>query len=96
MTDSAARREAMRQLPRGIFPTEDLAEFACDDLVLPMADLRLLSEVDHDRHLQEAGLAAEIGPLQFDEYIWFDEMHAVRPRPALQGTGVPDTYTSGL
>ncbi len=35
-------------------------------------------------------------PLQFDEYIWFDETHAVHAQPALVGAGLPDTYPFGL
>jgi protein-L-isoaspartate(D-aspartate) O-methyltransferase len=35
-------------------------------------------------------------PLQFDEYIWFDETRAVRALPAAVGPGMPDTYPFGL
>jgi erythromycin esterase-like protein len=35
-------------------------------------------------------------PLQFDEYIWFDETHAVHALPAPRAAGVPDTYPFGL
>jgi len=35
-------------------------------------------------------------PLQFDEYIWFDETHAVHALPAMVGAGLPDTYPFGL
>jgi protein-L-isoaspartate(D-aspartate) O-methyltransferase len=39
-------------------------------------------------------------PHQFDEYIWFDETHAVRelpaPGPVRQSSGLPDTYPFGL
>ena len=35
-------------------------------------------------------------PRQFDEYVWFDETHAVRPLAAKQLKGLPDTYPFGL
>lgn len=35
-------------------------------------------------------------PLQFDEYVWFDETRAVRALPTLALEGVPDTYPFGL
>jgi protein-L-isoaspartate(D-aspartate) O-methyltransferase len=35
-------------------------------------------------------------PRQFDEWIFFDETHAVTPLGAVQRTGIPDTYPFGL
>ena len=35
-------------------------------------------------------------PLQFDEYVWFDETRAVRALPAQARNGVPDTYPFGV
>jgi len=35
-------------------------------------------------------------PRQFDEYIWFDETHAVRPLATKDLEGLPDTYPFGL
>jgi protein-L-isoaspartate(D-aspartate) O-methyltransferase len=35
-------------------------------------------------------------PVQFDEYVWFDETHAVTPLAAAETHGVPDTYPFGL
>ena len=35
-------------------------------------------------------------PLQFDEYIWFDQTRAVRALPGQAGEGVPDTYPFGV
>ena len=35
-------------------------------------------------------------PAQFDEYIWFDETHAVTPLAGARPHGVPDTYPFGL
>jgi len=35
-------------------------------------------------------------PVQFDEYIWFDETSAVHPLEAHELAGVPDTYPFGL
>jgi erythromycin esterase-like protein len=35
-------------------------------------------------------------PAQFDEYIWFDETHAVTPLGAGRPHGAPDTYPFGL
>jgi erythromycin esterase-like protein len=34
-------------------------------------------------------------PLQFDEYIWFDETQAVRALPRASPAGVPETYPFG-
>ncbi len=43
-------------------------------------------------HYAEASL-----PQQFDGFLWFDEMHAVRPlRSEHRPAGVPDTYPFGL
>jgi protein-L-isoaspartate(D-aspartate) O-methyltransferase len=35
-------------------------------------------------------------PVQFDEYAWFDETHAVRALAAPSSEGVPDTYPFGV
>ena len=35
-------------------------------------------------------------PVQFDEYVWFDETHAVRALAASAGQGMPDTYPFGV
>ncbi len=35
-------------------------------------------------------------PTQFDEYLWFDETHAVTPLSHVQTSGMPDTYPFGL
>jgi protein-L-isoaspartate(D-aspartate) O-methyltransferase len=35
-------------------------------------------------------------PAQFDEYIWFDETHAVTPLVTKELKGLPDTYPFGL
>jgi len=35
-------------------------------------------------------------PAQFDEYIWFDESHAVTPFETKELEGLPDTYPFGL
>jgi len=35
-------------------------------------------------------------PSQFDEYVWFDETHAVEPLGAARTRGLPDTYPFGL
>jgi len=35
-------------------------------------------------------------PIQFDEYVWFDETRAVRALPAPAREGVPDTYPFGV
>ena len=35
-------------------------------------------------------------PVQFDEYLWFDETRAVTPLAAVETHGMPDTYPFGL
>ena len=35
-------------------------------------------------------------PRQFDEFIWFDESHAVEPLPRKKAEGMPDTFPFGL
>ena len=35
-------------------------------------------------------------PAQFDEYIWFDETHAIEPLGRGHARGLPDTYPFGL
>ncbi len=35
-------------------------------------------------------------PRQFDEYVWFDDTHAVTPLDTLELKGLPDTYPFGV
>jgi protein-L-isoaspartate(D-aspartate) O-methyltransferase len=35
-------------------------------------------------------------PVQFDEYVWFDETRAVAPLPVVARAGIPETYPFGL
>jgi len=35
-------------------------------------------------------------PRQFDEYIWFDNTHAVTPLDTAEIKGLPDTYPFGV
>jgi len=35
-------------------------------------------------------------PMQFDEYIWFDESRAVSPLETDELKGLPDTYPFGV
>jgi protein-L-isoaspartate(D-aspartate) O-methyltransferase len=35
-------------------------------------------------------------PMQFDEYIWFDETRAVTPLKTHEVEGFPDTYPFGV
>jgi protein-L-isoaspartate(D-aspartate) O-methyltransferase len=35
-------------------------------------------------------------PVQFDEYVWFDETDAVRPLESHELAGLPDTYPFGV
>jgi hypothetical protein len=35
-------------------------------------------------------------PRQFDEYVWFDETHAVAPLAAAAAPGVPETFPFGV
>ncbi|WP_029582298.1 protein-L-isoaspartate(D-aspartate) O-methyltransferase [Bradyrhizobium sp. URHD0069] len=35
-------------------------------------------------------------PQQFDEYIWFDDTHAVTPLDTSEASGLPDTYPFGV
>jgi len=35
-------------------------------------------------------------PQQFDEFIWFDETHAVSPLPSVVAAGVPETFPFGV
>ncbi len=35
-------------------------------------------------------------PVQFDEYVWFDDSHAVQPLARSSARGLPDTYPFGL
>jgi protein-L-isoaspartate(D-aspartate) O-methyltransferase len=35
-------------------------------------------------------------PRQFDEYVWFDETHAVAPLAASTAPGVPETFPFGV
>ena len=48
-------------------------------------------ETELQSHYFEAVL-----PRQFDEYIWFDETHAVTPLRSEELKGLPDTYPFGL
>ena len=35
-------------------------------------------------------------PRQFDEYVWFDDTHAVTPLDTAEIKGLPDTYPFGV
>ena len=35
-------------------------------------------------------------PQQFDEYVWFDDTHAVTPLDTAEIKGLPDTYPFGV
>jgi protein-L-isoaspartate(D-aspartate) O-methyltransferase len=35
-------------------------------------------------------------PVQFDEYVWFGDSHAVQPLARSSARGLPDTYPFGL
>ena len=35
-------------------------------------------------------------PRQFDEYVWFDDTHAVTPLDTEEIKGLPDTYPFGV
>jgi erythromycin esterase-like protein len=35
-------------------------------------------------------------PRQFDEYVWFDQTHAVTPLDTKKVDGLPDTYPFGV
>jgi len=35
-------------------------------------------------------------PVQFDEYVWFDETSAVTPLATTETHGVPETYPFGV
>ena len=35
-------------------------------------------------------------PAQFDEYVWFDDSHAIQPLARTSARGLPDTYPFGL
>jgi len=35
-------------------------------------------------------------PLQFDEFVWLDETHAVEPIATHELVGAPETYPFGL
>jgi protein-L-isoaspartate(D-aspartate) O-methyltransferase len=50
-------------------------------------------ETEMASHYFEASL-----PLQFDEYVWFDDTRAVAalPAPAVRAPGMPETYPFGL
>ncbi len=48
-------------------------------------------ETELQSHYFEAVL-----PRQFDEYVWFDETHAVTPLRSEELEGLPDTYPFGL
>lgn len=48
-------------------------------------------ETERQSHYFDAVL-----PSQFDEYIWFDETHAVTPLPMKVGEGLADTYPFGV
>ena len=49
-----------------------------------------LPETERASHYFQAIL-----PRQFDEYVWFDETHAVTPFDTEELAGLPDTYPLG-
>jgi protein-L-isoaspartate(D-aspartate) O-methyltransferase len=48
-------------------------------------------ETERASHYFEANL-----PQQFDEYVWFDDTHAVTPLDTAEIEGLPDTYPFGV
>jgi protein-L-isoaspartate(D-aspartate) O-methyltransferase len=48
-------------------------------------------ETERASHYFEANL-----PQQFDEYVWFDDTHAVTPLDTTEIEGLPDTYPFGV
>jgi len=48
-------------------------------------------ETERESHYFHANL-----PRQFDEYVWFDETHAVTPLDTAEIKGLPDTYPFGV
>jgi protein-L-isoaspartate(D-aspartate) O-methyltransferase len=72
---------------------------ARDELRRELTDLRLeraigviyRPETERASHYFHAVL-----PFQFDEWVWFDEMEAVRPLETHELEGVPETYPFGL
>ncbi len=66
-----------------------------DELLVPRLERAIgvvfRPETERASHCFQAVL-----PLQFDEYAFFDETHAVTPLPAEQPHGMPDTWPFGL
>jgi protein-L-isoaspartate(D-aspartate) O-methyltransferase len=70
-----------------------------DDLVRGLAKARLQRaigviyrpETELESHYFQAVL-----PRQFDEYVWFDESHAVAPLDTKKVDGLPETYPFGV
>jgi protein-L-isoaspartate(D-aspartate) O-methyltransferase len=48
-------------------------------------------ETERESHYFQANL-----PRQFDEYVWFDDTHAVTPLDTAEIRGLPDTYPFGV
>jgi protein-L-isoaspartate(D-aspartate) O-methyltransferase len=48
-------------------------------------------ETERESHYFQANL-----PRQFDEYVWFDDTHAVTPLDTAEIKGLPDTYPFGV
>jgi erythromycin esterase-like protein len=48
-------------------------------------------ETERESHYFDANL-----PSQFDEYVWFDDTHAVTPLATAEIEGLPDTYPFGV
>lgn len=81
---------------RGILPLGHLEPRALHDaLARPRLERAIgvvyRPETERMSHYFEAVL-----PKQFDEYVWFDETHALTPLPATSERGAPDTYPFGL
>jgi protein-L-isoaspartate(D-aspartate) O-methyltransferase len=82
-------------VPRFMLALRDQASAHARGLMTPRLERAIgviyRPESERASHYFEAVL-----PRQFDEYIWFDETHAVTPFKTKELEGLPDTYPFGI
>ena len=83
-------------LPAFLLHLRDPAREAVRAELMPARLERAIGVIYRPETELESHYFQAVLPSQFDEYVWFDETHAVEPLGAARTRGLPDTYPFGL
>lgn len=79
-----------------MLPLRDPASAALRDGLAPARLERAIGVIYRPETERQSHYFQAVLPSQFDEYIWFDQTHAVTPLPAHSVKGMPETYPFGV